>query len=125
MTRPHDLHMMKFDVVIIGGGIIGSAAAWFLVRSGNAGSVAVIEPDPTYLRANAPQAAGGVRQLFSVKENIQMSQMSLEFYKTFDREMTLESYQPDINFREQGYLNPCVHFLLNLYTVPGLDLTTL
>jgi FAD-dependent oxidoreductase domain-containing protein 1 len=95
---------MKYDVVIIGGGIIGSAAAWFLARSGNAGRVAVIEPDPSYRLATTPQAAGGVRQLFSVKENIQMSQMSLEFYKTFGREMALETYQPDIGFHEQGYL---------------------
>ncbi|NNC77978.1 MAG: FAD-binding oxidoreductase [Woeseiaceae bacterium] len=95
---------MKFDVVIVGGGIIGSAAAYFLARSGNAVSVAIIEPDPTYTRATTPQAAGGVRQLFSVKENIEMSQMSLEFYKTFDRDMALDSYQPAINFREQGYL---------------------
>ncbi len=96
--------MTNFDVVIIGGGIIGSAAAYFLARSGDADRVAVIEPDLSYTRATTPQAAGGVRQLFSVKENIQMSQMSLGFYKTFDRDMALENYQPDINFREQGYL---------------------
>ena len=95
---------MKYDVVIIGGGIIGSAAAYFLARAGNAGNIAVIEPDPSYALATTPQGAGGVRQLFSVRENIQMSQMSLAFYKTFDRDMAFADFQPDIAFREQGYL---------------------
>ncbi len=87
---------MKFDVVIIGGGIIGSAAAYFLAHAGNAGRVAVIERDPSYTLAATPQGAGGVRQLFSVTENIQMSQMSLAFYKAFDRDMAFTDYQPNI-----------------------------
>ena len=95
---------MKFDVVIIGGGIIGSAAAYFLAHAGNAGRVAVIEPDASYTLAATPQGAGGVRQLFSVTENIQMSQMSLAFYKAFDRDMAFTDYRPNIAFREQGYL---------------------
>ncbi|MCP4766623.1 MAG: FAD-binding oxidoreductase [Gammaproteobacteria bacterium] len=95
---------MKYDVVIIGGGIIGSAAAYFLGQAGNAGNIAVIEPDPTYALATTPQGAGGVRQLFSVTENIRMSQMSLAFYKAFDRDMAFDDFQPNIAFREQGYL---------------------
>ena len=64
---------LNHDIIIIGGGITGSAAAYFLARSGAAGSVAVIEPDPTYEFATTPQGAGGVRQQFSVAENIEMS----------------------------------------------------
>lgn len=95
---------MKFDIVIIGGGIIGSAAAYFLARDGRAGAIAVIEPDPTYAHATTPQAAGGVRQLFSLPENIAMSQFSLAFYERFDTEMACPDYQPNIGFRRQGYL---------------------
>ena len=65
--------MIKVDIAIIGGGITGSSAAYFLSKSGKAGSVAVIEPDPTYEMATTPRGAGGVRQLFSVPENIRMS----------------------------------------------------
>ena len=41
--------MPQFDVVIIGGGVIGSAIAYFLAGPiGFKGSIAVIEKDPTY-----------------------------------------------------------------------------
>lgn len=83
---------------------MGSAAAYFLARSGHAGSVVVIEPDPSYANATTPQGAGGVRQQFSVAENIAMSSFSLDFYKSFDQHMSGISDLPDINFREQGYL---------------------
>jgi FAD-dependent oxidoreductase domain-containing protein 1 len=51
---------MKYDIAIIGGGIIGSAVAYFLARTHRAGSVAVVEPDPSYRLASTPQGAGGV-----------------------------------------------------------------
>ena len=95
---------MKHDIVIIGGGITGSAAAYFLARSGAAGSVAVLEPDPTYEFATTPQGAGGVRQQFSVAENIEMSRYSLGFFKNFTDHMADIPDLPDINFTEEGYL---------------------
>ncbi len=95
---------MRFDVVIVGGGIMGSSAAYFLARSGAAGTIAVIEPDPTYAMATTPQGAGGVRQQFSVEENIAQSAYSLQFYKQFGAHMADIPDLPDINFREQGYL---------------------
>jgi len=95
---------MKSNIVIIGGGIIGSAAAYFLARCGNAGSITVIEPDSTYTKATTPQGAGGVRQQFSVAENIEMSRFSLAFYKNFAKHMADIPDIADIQFREQGYL---------------------
>lgn len=83
---------------------MGSTAAYFLARSAKAGSVVVIEPDPSYAQATTPQGAGGVRQQFSVSENIAMSSFSLNFYKNFDQHMSDIPDLPDINFREQGYL---------------------
>ncbi|MCG8545194.1 MAG: FAD-binding oxidoreductase, partial [Alphaproteobacteria bacterium] len=35
-------------IVIVGGGLIGSAIAWYLAKGGAAADVVVIEPDPTY-----------------------------------------------------------------------------
>ncbi len=95
---------MKTDIAIIGGGIMGSAAAYFLARSGQVGSVTVIERDSTYTHATTPQGAGGVRQQFSVEENVHMSCYSLKFYKAFADRLGGTPDLPDINFREQGYL---------------------
>ncbi len=95
---------MKYSVVIIGGGILGSAAAFFLGRSGKDVSVAVVEADSTYTHATSPQGAGGVRQQFSQPENIAMSTWSLAFYKRFEEEMAGVPDLPDLNFQEQGYL---------------------
>lgn len=95
---------MHHNIVIIGGGIMGSATAYFLARSDQAGSVCVVEPDPSYSLATTPQGAGGVRQQFSLPENIAMSQFSLGFYRQFAQHMADIPDVADISFREQGYL---------------------
>ncbi|MBT6095616.1 MAG: FAD-binding oxidoreductase [Rhodospirillaceae bacterium] len=96
--------MNKADIIIIGGAITGSSAAYFLSKDGRAGRVVVIETDSTYERATTPQAAGGIRQLFSRPENIAMSQFGLPFYQTFDEDMAVEDETPGVNFRFKGYL---------------------
>ena len=95
---------MKADIVIVGSGIMGSAAAYFLACDGRAGDVVVIEPDASYARAATPQGAGGCRQLFSRPENVQMSAYSLDFYKSFNAQMSFDGYAAEIDFRDRGYL---------------------
>ena len=72
--------------------MIGCAAAYFLKLAG-VERVCVIEPDPTYAKAATPVATGGCRRLFSLPENIRMSQFSIEFLKSFD-----------VGWKERGYL---------------------
>jgi glycine/D-amino acid oxidase-like deaminating enzyme len=96
--------MMKFDVAIIGGGIIGSSIAYFLARTGRAGSIAVIEPDSTYALASSSSGAGGIRQLFSQPENVTMSRYSLDFYSEFESTMEVDGAAAPIDFKRRGYL---------------------
>lgn len=95
---------MRYDIAIIGGGMIGSSIAYFLARTGRAGSIAVIEPDSTYELATTPTGAGGIRQLFSQPENIYMSRYSLQFYSEFAATMAVDGVPAEIDFNRHGYL---------------------
>lgn len=96
--------MQKTNIAIIGGGVIGSAIAYFLAKTGRAGDITVIEPDPAYTLAATPKGAGGVRQLFSQPENIEMSKFSIEFYRNFTETMRTADARADIDFKQRGYL---------------------
>ena len=65
------------DIVIIGGGIIGTASAYFLSKEGR--KVKVIEQDPTYKKASFPLSLGGFRRQFFQKENILLGKFARDF----------------------------------------------
>src|SRR6478672_9478075 len=77
-------------IAIIGGGVIGSSIAYHLALAGHAADVVVIEPDPTYEFAATPRATGGIRQLYTVPENIRMSQYGHEIYGQFETLMAVD-----------------------------------
>jgi len=91
-------------IVIIGGGVIGSSIAYNLAMAGHAADVVVIEPDPTYEFAASPRATGGIRQLFTVPENIRMAQYGHEIYGQFETLMAIDGEPAPINFHRMGYL---------------------
>jgi FAD-dependent oxidoreductase domain-containing protein 1 len=95
---------MRTDVAVIGGGAIGAAVGYFLRLLDPAVSVSVIERDPTYELASTPRASGGVRRLFSLPENIELSQYSIGFFAGFEQEMAVNGQPAPIGFRRGGYL---------------------
>ncbi|MQB46172.1 FAD-dependent oxidoreductase [Rhizobium sp. ICMP 5592] len=95
---------MKTDIVIIGGGAIGAAVAYFLKWTDASVSVTVIERDPTYNLASTPRASGGVRRLFSLPENIALSNYSIPFFDDFAETMAVDGVQADIGLKKNGYL---------------------
>ncbi|MBW2584861.1 MAG: FAD-dependent oxidoreductase, partial [Deltaproteobacteria bacterium] len=68
------MNKKTYDVIIIGGGIMGSATAYYLTKADPTLKVAVVERDPTYARASTTLSMSNVRIQFSLKENIQISQ---------------------------------------------------
>ena len=92
------------DVVIVGGGVVGAAAAWRLKRDGLAGRVVVIERDPTYARASSFLAMGGIRQQFGSAVCVRMVQHSVELWRDFDQRMRTAAHTPRAWFRPRGYL---------------------
>lgn len=95
---------MQADVVIVGGSIIGSSAAWQLRQDGFTGRIIVVERDPTYVRASAFLAMGGIRQQFCTPVTVQMVQHSVELWKQFDQRFAISGQAPRASFRQRGYL---------------------
>ena len=95
---------MHADVLIIGGGIIGSSIAYYLAREETAIRIVVIERDLTYEHAATPLSNGGIRRLFSLPENIRMASYGLEFFRCFAEDFAEDGEPADIGFRRQGYL---------------------
>ncbi len=90
--------MQTADVVIIGGGIVGSSIAYHLTAAG-CRSVLVIERESAQGKGSTGKSMGGVRAQFSTPVNIQMSLYSIPFYASFDERL---GYPCD--YRPQGYL---------------------
>jgi glycine/D-amino acid oxidase-like deaminating enzyme len=94
----------RADVVIVGGGVVGSSAAWHLRQDGFTGRILVVERDPTYARASSFLAMGGIRQQFCTPVTVQMVQFSVRLWKTFDRQLGTPDARPRAWFRQRGYL---------------------
>jgi FAD-dependent oxidoreductase domain-containing protein 1 len=95
---------MRCDILIIGGGIVGSSIAYHLARGERSGDIIVVERDPTYALAATPRGNGGIRQLFSLPENIAMARHGLSFFREFETKMVVNGDPLPIGFRRQGYL---------------------
>ena len=94
----------RADVLVVGGGAIGSAVAYFVKLLDPGADVAVVERDPTYALASTPRGSGGVRRLFSVPENIELSMYSIAFFEDFAETMAVDGVPADIGLRKNGYL---------------------
>ena len=93
------------DLAIVGGGGMGSAAAYFLSALAGTGlRIVVVEPDPTYARASTTLAAGGIRQQFSTPENILMSQFGYRFLEAIGDELATNGDRPDVGLKPTPYL---------------------
>ncbi|XP_007244777.3 FAD-dependent oxidoreductase domain-containing protein 1 [Astyanax mexicanus] len=98
----------RADIVIVGGGVIGWSIAYWLkkkerVRDGV--RVLLVEKDPSYSQASTVLSAGGIRQQFSLKENILLSLASADFMKNINEHLGVVNEDPvDLQFNHSGYL---------------------
>jgi glycine/D-amino acid oxidase-like deaminating enzyme len=92
-------------VVIIGGGAVGSSAAYHLARDpAFKGSITVVERDPTYRIASSSLSASSIRQQFSTPVCIRMSQYGRRFLEEGAELLAVDGDRPALGYRERGYL---------------------
>ncbi|HEY7786918.1 MAG TPA: FAD-dependent oxidoreductase [Casimicrobiaceae bacterium] len=94
----------RYDVAIVGGGVVGSAVACFVAPLAPSARVAVIEPDSTYEFASTLRASGGARRQFSCPENIEMSNFGISFIRHADATLATDGVSAHVEWREGGYL---------------------
>ena len=94
----------QYDVIMVGGGVMGCSTTYYLLKNAPQIKVAIIEKDPTYEFNSTVLSDANIRLQFNVKENIQISQYGLEVLKTFADDMAVEGVKADIAFRQQGNL---------------------
>ncbi|HWO75236.1 MAG TPA: FAD-binding oxidoreductase [Bacillus sp. (in: firmicutes)] len=92
------------DIIIVGGGVIGSSIAFNLLNDGFTGKIVLFEKDSLYEYSSTPRSAGGIRQLFTTNINIQLSKYSLQIYKKFKTTMAINGEEVEIDFKQRGYL---------------------
>lgn len=94
----------SYDVVIVGGAMMGSSSAWWTSRNPDfKGKILVVERDPSYEFASTSHTNSCIRQQFSNEINIRISQFGVEFIKDFGGFMK-DAEAPEIALHDYGYM---------------------
>ena len=95
----------NYDVVIIGGAIMGSSVAWFLSQNPDFnGSILVVEKDQKYEFCSTAHTTSCMRQQFSTKLNVQISQFAADFVLNLQEYMGDEIRTPKLTINSFGYM---------------------
>ncbi len=94
----------RYDVVVIGGAMMGASVAWHLSRRDDfGGRILVVERDPSFAQASTSHTNSCMRQQFSSEINIRISQYCAEFIRDFRQLIGLPE-APPIHVQPFGYL---------------------
>ena len=93
-----------FDVVVIGGAVMGASCAYWLTRMSPGLRVLVVERDPSFATASTALSVASIRQQFTTAVNVQISRFGVDFIRSFDAELKGQGGVPDLGLKENGYL---------------------
>ena len=94
--------MKTYDVVIVGGGVVGSASAYYLRKNGFTGSIAMVEKDTSWAMGCTARSVGRpAPAVLDAGEH-----RAVEVRRSAGQEPASQEFGPDadIGFKEQGYL---------------------
>ncbi|NNC37967.1 MAG: FAD-binding oxidoreductase [Acidimicrobiales bacterium] len=104
-NNPQSPAKTTYDIVIVGGAIMGSSTAWFLSDNKDFnGSVLVVERDPSYEFSSTMHTNSCMRQQFSEHLNVQISQFAADFVKNIRDYMGGDDRVPELSVRSFGYM---------------------
>lgn len=113
-----------YDVVIIGGAMLGSSTAWWLTQNPDFdGKVLVVEKDPSYEFSSTSHTNSCMRQQFSNEVNVRVSQFAAEFVKNFRDYMGEEAPQPVLQSYGYMYLADTPEFAQTLKEAQAVQAT--
>ena len=93
-----------YDVVIVGGAIMGSSTAYFLSRRPDfRGRILVVERDPTYEFASSTHTNSCIRQQFTSPINIRVSQFAADYIRDL-KASTGDPEAPHVRLDAFGYM---------------------
>ena len=97
--------LSSYDVVIVGGAMMGSSAAWFLSNNPDFdGNILVVERDPSYENCSTAHTNSCMRQQFSTELNVRISQFAADFVKNIRTYMGGDERVPELSIRSFGYM---------------------
>ncbi|MEO8033797.1 MAG: FAD-dependent oxidoreductase, partial [Acidobacteriota bacterium] len=91
--------MPEFDLIIIGGGIIGGSTLYHLAQLGYPGRVLVLEREDALSKGSTALSAGGFRNIWTTPINMQLTSYSIRKLRSFQEELNFP-----IGFDQRGYL---------------------
>ncbi|MDE3123063.1 MAG: FAD-binding oxidoreductase [Paracoccaceae bacterium] len=94
----------SWDVVIVGGAVMGASSAYWLTRLSPGLRVLVVEMDPTYARSATALSVASVRQQFSNPVNVAVSRFGVAFIRDFQQALGHDVGIASLGLKENGYL---------------------
>ncbi len=95
----------SYDVIIVGGAIMGSSTAWFLTDNPDFdGTVLIVERDPSYENSSTAHTNSCMRQQFSTELNVRISQFAADYVKNLRQHMGNDERVPELSIRSFGYM---------------------
>jgi FAD-dependent oxidoreductase domain-containing protein 1 len=91
--------MPQYDLIIIGGGIIGGSTLYHLSKLGFTGRVLVLEREDALSKGSTALSAGGFRNIWTTPINMKLTSYSIQRLANFREELDWP-----IGFDQRGYL---------------------
>lgn len=94
----------QYDVVVIGGAVMGASAAFWLTRMQPGLRVLVAERDVSFTYSSTALSVASIRQQFTTAVNVEISRFGVGFIRDFQANLGVDVGIGSLGLKENGYL---------------------